>query len=166
MKKHKPKVSADHILRQSDFVVYAVKISDERLSRVESTYKTIMLVLLDAQWTPGDQYYPMTVAKTHITRGYVNNKYWKKIVNLLQDDCVVELSSAEYEIYVKHYATDKDDMIIDADTPFQTGDITLLDKHGSCELFQKFKQIDKIWEEHYSDVIDLNDYIEKQAVGR
>jgi hypothetical protein len=163
MKKHKPKISADHILRQSDFAVYAVKISDERLSRVESTFKTIMLVLLDAQWTPGDQHYPMTVAKTHITRGYVNNKYWKKIVNLLQDDCVVELSSAEYEIYVKQYATMQDDMIIDADTPFQTGDIHILDDHNSTILFEKFKKIDSMWEKSYNDVIDLNDYIQKQG---
>ena len=167
-KTKKSKIPADKILNQSDYSVYAIKLLDDNVSKTEGFYKTISLVLLDKNWCAGEQAYPMTVAITYLNNRYRNHKYWKKVIKYLSQDTVVKLESVEFEIYIKEFATPKQDLLIDADTPFQVKKSYLLDDHMHNPLFSDFKNIDTIWAENTGNddnVIDLDAYLKNRAVS-
>lgn len=161
-KRNKSKIPADRILNQSDYSVYAVKILDEQRGYYEGRYKTIYMVLLDNNWTPDSSAYPMMVAKSYLDSSYNNSKYWNKIVEQLEDDVAVKLESVEFEIYIKDFATNSEDLLIDADTPFQIKRTFLLDDHNHHEVFSLFDNLDKVWLHSNNgddNIIDLNAFV-------
>lgn len=145
-KKSKP--TFDITLNQDDWYVYATKAYSETNSRTEGVMRTVKIVLLDKHYDfATDDHEPYIQLDTYIVNQYGNNKkHWRKILKLLDDDCVVELNSAIGEIGITErdqtLAKNKDKLpLIDADTPFQVVDIYPTDNYGNNVILKKLDAI-------------------------
>ena len=115
-------------LNQEDYVVFATKIYGEDDSLTEGTLRRIQITLVKNH-SEVEEY------KTYAVPIYKNNKTWANIIKLLDNDIVPQLRSKTNKIRLKTSNKKKNEIIINADTPFEIYDQFPIDDFGNCKAF-------------------------------
>lgn len=141
----KQKVLLGH-LEQNDCYVYATKAYAEESSRHEGSHRTVKISIIDKHPDTDEDYYPIAELETYIVNVYGNRKHWRKILQTLDDDCVVQLHSANGKINLIQRDLDipknkKKPPLVDADTPFQILNVYPTDNYGNNVILDDIRRL-------------------------